>query len=303
MYLLLGDPRDSLCEAVHASLVVGGYEARIVANPLAEPLRFAWRLGTLTSTSLLTWEDGTRVLDTEITGVLVRSPGGIVADGWDPDDLAYIQTETHAALLAWIWSLDCPVINRYPAALWHRPDMPLLFWQPKLAQSGLRALHSLVSNVEREARAFGSVPGEETVYAPLTAEARYRLASDDHWSELAAMLCFGPVHLMQVSMAPHSACVVGPQVVWEGTPPADSDRLEPALTRFAALAGLIFVEITIASTADGIRIAAVDPYPRIEHFGCFARNEIVAGLVRQLTGEFGSRQIRTHDPTARRPAK
>src|ERR1700737_3099354 len=168
MYLLLGDLQDPFCQTIRASLKVMGYEARIVANPLMQPLRFAWRLNTLSSASQLMWEDGTRLLDAEIEGVLVSIPGGIARDGWNPDDLAYVQRETHAALLAWLWSLNCPVVNRYPAALWHRPDVPLLFWQPLLGQCGLRALDSLVSNVEQEIRAFGAVFGDEAIYAPLT---------------------------------------------------------------------------------------------------------------------------------------
>lgn len=291
MFLLLSDPRDPLCQAVRASLDAAGYEARIVANPLAQPMRFAWRLNALSSASQLIWEDGTRLFDAELAGVMVRSTGWIAGDGWNPNDLAYVRSETHAALLAWLWSLDCPVINRYSPLLWHRPDAPLLFWQPWLGQCGLRALDSLVSNVEQEIHAFGAAFGGEAVYAPLTAEARYGLDSDDQWDKLAAMQRLGPIHLTQASAALHSACVVGSGVVWEGTPPTDADRLGPALTRFSTVAGLTFVEITIASAGDGSRVAAVNPYPRVEHFGQSAQREIVAGLIQLLTGEFGAVQI------------
>src|ERR1700751_4676478 len=197
MYLLLGDLQDPLCQAVRASLEVRGYEARIVANLLAQPLRFAWRLNTLSSSSQLMWEDGTRVFDIEIAGVLVRRSGWIPRDGWNPDDLAYVQAETQAALLAWLWSLDCPVVNRYPSALWHLTDAPPLFWQPLLERCGLRALDSLVSNVAQEIHAFRTGFGDEAVYAPLTTEARYRLDSDDQWDKLAAMQRLGPIHLTQ----------------------------------------------------------------------------------------------------------
>jgi hypothetical protein len=216
--------------------------------------------------------------------VLVCIPGWIACDGWYPDDLAYVQRETRAALLAWLWSLNCPVVNRYPAALWHCPDVPLLFWQPWLGQCGLRALDSLVSNVEQEILAFGAVFGNEAVYAPLTAEARYRLDNDDQWDKLAAMQRLGPIYLTQASAALHFACVVGPRVVWEGTPPPNVDRLEPALTRFSAMAGLAFVEITTTFVGDSPRVTAINPYPRIEHFGQSARHEIVTGLVQLLTG-------------------
>ena len=274
--------------SVGESLEARGYEARIIANPMAQPLRFAWRLATHSSASQLIWEDGTHLLDSDIAGVLVRGSGSVTPDGWNQDDLAYVQKETHAALLAWLWSLDCPVINRYPAALWHWPDAPLLFWQPWLKQCGLRLLDSLVSNVEQETRAFGAGLGDDAVYAPLTAEARYRLGCDDHWDKLAAMQRHAPVHLTQAPVAPHSACVVGPRVLWEGTPPTNLDTLEPALARFSTVAGLAFVEITITTLGDGPRVAEVNPYPRVEHFGQSAQREIVASLVQLLTEEFGS---------------
>src|SRR6516165_4213654 len=155
MYLLLNDRDDPLCNAVLASLEEKGCKARAIGNPMLCPIGFAWRFDTSKSTSRLTLEDGINVSDQEIEGVLVRTPGRISAGGWNPPDLEYMQTETEAALLAWLWSLDCPVINRYPAALWYRSNTPLLFWLSRLERHGQRGLPSLISNVEQEARAFG----------------------------------------------------------------------------------------------------------------------------------------------------
>jgi hypothetical protein len=287
MYLLLGDLQDPLCERTRTALEVKGYQARIVTNPMAQPLRFAWRLDDLSSASQLIWADGTRLFDSEIAGVLVRSPGWIASDGWKPEDLAYVQMETRAALLAWLWSLHCPVVNRYPAALWYYLDAPTLFWRPWLEQCELRAPHELISNVEQETRAFGASLSDDAVYAPLTAEGYYLLNTGDRWDKLAAMLRHAPVHLTQASIAQHTACVVGPRVVWEGGPPFDADTLEPALARLAAVAGLAFLEIVITLTNDCVDVAAVYPYPRFERFGLAAQREIVSGLARLLTGDFG----------------
>jgi hypothetical protein len=286
MFLLLGDLGDPVCTAVLASLKARGCEARIVANPILNPLRFTWRFDTLNSASQLTWEDGTRLPNSEIEGVLVRRPADDSSHGWNLDDFAYVQAETHAALLAWLWSLDCPVVNRYPAALWHRLDTPLLFWQPQLERCGLHTLPFLISNVEQETSAFGEVLGNEIVYAPLTIATRYPLDCEGHLTKLAAMLRLGPVHLTQASNALRSACVVGTRVVWDGPEPADADMLEPALSRFAAAAGLVFVEITTTSITHGTRVAAVNPYPCLEHFCQVAQQEVVAGLFQLLTGEF-----------------
>jgi hypothetical protein len=295
MYLLLGDPQDPLCQVIRTSIEVLGHQARIVAKPMAGPLRFAWRLGDPTSNSELIWEDGTCLSDSEISGVLVRRPGSISAEGWNPEDLAYLQAETEAALLAWLWSLKCPVVNRCPPALWYRPDPSLLFWQPWLEQCGLRALNSMISNVEQEIRSFGAGLGREAVYAPLTAEARYGLASDERWNQLVALLRLVPVHLTQAFVAVHSACVVGQHVVWGGRPPPDANTLEPRLTRFSTISGLAFFEIAITPTADDTRVAAVYPYPRLEHFDQAAQREIAVNLVQLLMEGSGCLHAGSHE--------
>lgn len=283
MYLLLGELHDPVCGAVLLSLESRGHSVSNIGNPMCRPMRLAWQFDTLNSASQLTWEDGTHLSHEEIEGVLVRRPGCVPSDGWNSADLGYVQMETHAALLAWLWSLECPVVNRYPAFLWYRRHTPLLFWQLWLERCGLRTLPALISNVEQEARAFGAVLGNQTVYAPLTAAARYRLGCDNDWNKLAIMQTLGPVHLTLTSMDLRLACVVGSRVVWDGNTPPDAEVLEPAFTHFSALVGLTFVEIFTSSAVDGTRVAAVNPYPCLEDFGQAAQHEIVAELVRLLT--------------------
>ena len=291
MYLLLGYPGDPCCLGVRAALEERDYSVRIIANPLAHPSRFAWRLDNERSASQLVWSEEPPVLDEHIAGVLVRSTGWIDPTGWRPDDLAYVQAETQAALLAWLWSLACPVVNRYPPAMWYRVQAPLLSWQPLLRHCGLPALETLITNVEEEARAFGRRLAREgvagTVYGPLTSEARYLVTCDEDWSGLAAMQGFAPVCLTPPHGATRSVCVVGERVIWEGEPPSEVARLEPALRRFARTAGLAFVELALAPTSNGICTIAVEPYPRFERFGDAARRQIVDGIVPLLTAEAG----------------
>ncbi len=289
MFLLLGDPADPLCKGVRGALDALGCPSRILSNPLLRPFRFSWRLDSRRSASRLLPEGEPPLPDGCISGVLVRHAGWLDPAGWSPDDLPYVQAEMQAALLAWLWSLSCPVVNRYPAAIWYCPQAPLLSWYGMLRRSGLPAPETLLTNVAPEALAFRrrlsvrGVPG--AVYGPLTNSARYLLADDADWSRLAALQRCAPVSLASPHSTVRSSCVVGDLVFWNGTPPPEMNVLEPALCRFAAAAGLAFVEVALAATADGPSVVAVEPHPRFEEFDAAARHGIVEGLVRLLTAD------------------
>lgn len=283
MYLLLGDVNSAICAAALELLKVQGFDALVIENPLAIPCRFAWRFGTSDSASWLRWDDGKCISDRDIEGVLVGRPKPMPADGWKPADLRYAEIEYRAALLAWLWSLDCPVINRYPPLLWFHPDTPLLFWQAGLGQCGLYTLPSLISNAEPEIHDFIAGLDGRTAYAPLTYGTRYMLDADFDRDQLATIQNQMPVHLTQAPMASQSACVIGSRVIWDGSPPSEMEKLELALKRFCALPSLDFVEFAIASTAEGARVAAVKAFPGIEKFGLAAQRGIVTALVQLLT--------------------
>jgi hypothetical protein len=95
---------------------------------------------------------------------------------------------------------------------------------------------------------------------------------------------YAPVCLTYPHGAVQLVCVVGQQVVWD-VEPSPQTLLEPALRRFASAAGLAFVELALAPTSRGSGIVAVEPYPRLERFGCAARERIVEGLVNLLTAD------------------
>jgi hypothetical protein len=284
MYLLLGDQKSTICTAMLELLKAEGHNARIIENPLLSPFCFSMRLDTFASASWLTWEDGTHLSDKEIEGVLVGRPGRIPSEGWELAELSYAEQENRAALLAWLWSLECPVVNRYPAAVWYQPDLPLLFWQAQLELSGLSTLPSLITNVEQEADDFVAGLGTESVFAPLTAGVRYPLASNFDPRRLGAIQSRMPVHLTGTSGTPKLACLVGSRVVWDEPAPADVDQLEWCFKRFSALVGLDFLEFAVARTADGPRMAAVHAFPRIENFASTTQHQILLTLIQLLTG-------------------
>jgi hypothetical protein len=291
MHLLLGHPEDPCCASVRSLLEAGGYATRVIANPLEYPFRFAWRLSSEQSVGQLAWDGELPISSEHIAGVLVRSSGWINTSGWEADDLAYVRAETQAALLAWLWSLPCPVVNRYPAALWYRPQVPLLAWQPLLRRCGLPTVETLVTNVELEARDFGSRFAQEgvagTVYGPLTGDQRYLVSDDEDWSGLAALQRTMPVCLFDPHGPAQLACVVGEWVVWEGEPSPAAVDLEPPLRRFAAAAGLACVELALASSSESLSVIAVDPQINFDHFGMAARQRVVEKIVQLLTAEAG----------------
>lgn len=266
-----------------------GYSTRITANPLVHPSRFSWWLDTEQSGSSLAWDEQTPVREDDIAGVLVLSAGWIDPSGWRPADLTYVQAETQAALLAWLWSLACPVVNRYLPAVWYRPQAPLLSWHRLLQRCGLPILETLVTNVEHEAREFGQRLAADgldgAVYAPFTSEARYLVTSEEDWRGLVALQRVTPVCLSAPHGEAQTVCVVGDHVVWDGEPSPESVRLEPGLRSFARAAGLAFVDLTLAPTSKGVCVVAVDTHPRLELFGDAARTEIVDGIVQLLTTE------------------
>lgn len=295
MHLLLGNPEDLCLLGVREALDSRGHPTRIIANPLAHPLRLAWRLDNERSESCIAWPDELPIPDAQITGVLVRSTGWIDPVGWQRDDLIYMQSETQAALLAWLWSLPCPVVNRYPSSLWYRPQLPLLAWQRLLRRCGIPTMETLVTNVESDTRDFrrqlarNGVAG--AVYGPLTSSVRYLLAGDEEWDGLVALQNRAPVCLA----APHGAaqflCLVGGTAVWEGVPSAKAAVLAPALLRFAAAAGLAFVEIALAPVAGDICVIAVEPYPNLGHFENATQRKIVETIADLLTAEAPTHRV------------
>ena len=122
---------------------------------MSAPARLSWWLDTDRSESVFVSNGGPPISDDQLAGVFMLDSGRVDAAGWDSADLGYVQAETHAALLGWLWSLPCPVVNRYPPAIWLRPQAPLLSWHGALHRSGLPTLETMVTSVEREARRFG----------------------------------------------------------------------------------------------------------------------------------------------------
>ena len=159
--------------------------ARIVASPLAPPARFVWRLDGDELTSRLDLDDE----PVDVAGVLVRGTPWVDPAGWAPADHAYMQAEMLAATLAWLTGLPCPVVNRPRRHSGTAARTSLLGWRPLLRRCGLPIPEQLLTNDPAQARAFerrlaaDGVAG--AIYAPLTGESGYLLATEAAWQGLA----------------------------------------------------------------------------------------------------------------------
>jgi hypothetical protein len=283
MYLLLGGQKDEFLTALLEIIRRAGSEAEIAAGPFAQSTQLTWVFDSLRSGVRLILPDGRRVNSDDIEGVVVRRSGGVERSGWNAEDYSFIEAEHQAALIGWLWSLPCPVINRLPAAVWFHRRLPVSFWKPALNLSGLSPIDCMISNVDQDLRAFGQ-ENRGTVYTPLTGDDHYLLEEDISWGQLADLQRYFPVHITAAYTEQHFACVVGQEVIWDtGEQPVLRD-VEPALAQFAIVAGLSIFEIGVSQTTHGLRVTAVDPEPRLAGYCAESRERIIDGLAGLLSG-------------------
>jgi hypothetical protein len=282
MFLLIGTPDDLCCARLIDALRARRHRARLVPNPMAHPARVAWRFDASGSSSTVHWADDEMPHDDNLNGVLVRGTGFIDPAGWETADLGYLHAETQAALLGWLWSLPCPVVNRYPASLWYRPHCSVHAWRPALRRAGLQPPSLVISSVEAGTQAFAAelsaagVPG--AVYVPLTSHAQYLVGNALDWAGVSNLQRRIPVALTYPAGETYLTCVVGESVVWNGECPLAVRALEGALAAFAREAGLTFVEVLVAETAEGLRVVDVNHQPQLQRFTQPAQEQIVERL-------------------------
>ena len=285
MHLILGRPDDSCSTGVLRKLRERGLPARLLADPLAPPTRFAWRLDDTGLENRLALDGLT---PTTISSVLVRDAGWLDPAGWDPADHAYMQAETRAVLLAWLAGLPCPVINRAPAALWYRARMSVLSWRPLLRRVGLRTPETLLTNDSNSARGFarelevGEVGG--AVCTPLTGDAAW-LITGSNWSGLAELQKLAPTCLTEPHGPTQCVCVVGDRIIWDGIAPPGAGALEPRFMRLAQSAGLDLLEIAVAPVRRGLAVVLIEQLVQLDHFQELAREAILDALVDLLAAE------------------
>lgn len=295
MHLVLGHSDDSCCTALLEKLDVAGCEARLIAAPLEAPVRHHLRIDSegTSSTALILGQRSSE----RIESVFVRSSGAIDNAGWEPADQTYMQAEVHAAMLGWLFALDCPVVNRVNAELWYRPRLPLLHWLSRLRACELLVPGMIITNDEAEVDRFRrdvercDVPG--AVFLSL-AQRNSWLVGRGEWEGVLALVPHGPVCLAEPHGPVSLLCIVGRDIIWNREPTPDEVTLSGRLLRFASSAGLEFVEIGLARVQAGIAVVHVEQLPRLERFSEHARSRILDGLIDLLIGAAVRRLAEAH---------
>jgi hypothetical protein len=136
LFFLLSDRGDLLCQDFQQALQRQGYSTRVIED-LFSSASVEWRLQSERSLALCRFQDGETISDRDIHGVLLRKPSFEWSQESPAVDTIYLRAEKEAALLGWIRSLNCPVINRYPAELWFAPIDSLDYWRGRLEPFGL----------------------------------------------------------------------------------------------------------------------------------------------------------------------
>lgn len=291
VYLLIGHDDDLCCREVAGVLRARAARVVVTPEPLAGEMVFSWALEARGTSSSLRLADGGSIGRDDLAGVLVRAQGGPYdVAGWEVDDLVYARMEMLAGLVAWLWALPCPVINRLSPDLWFRPRRSLVEWRPLLRRHGVPAAGALITSDLVAARRHAERWGGRAVYVPLTSGTHYPVTSEGAWAELAKVLARLPVCLLEpyVGEAVY-ACVAGKAVVWDRPGELsgeERDRLEGGLRAMAKELGVGTIEAEMRRTAGEMRCYGIGLYPRLERYDDAGRGAI-AGALAGLLGVSG----------------
>jgi len=136
-----------LCADLVSALRKMDCDATVVDRLFSGSTKFSWQLDSVGSSSVLRLaeqiahiersDDETEISHPEIAGVLVTRPLTVRREAVASDGSSYLDTESDAALLGWIWSLPCRVINLYHPEFWFAPPASIHFWRERLESFGL----------------------------------------------------------------------------------------------------------------------------------------------------------------------
>jgi hypothetical protein len=280
MYLILGEPPPSLARSLLAEFHARGAEILSIMDLISE-VELVWRLDTAFSKFELHLENGRTLGDEQLLGVIALEPS--IGNNSEIKEKEYLRAEKRAALLAWLWSLKCPVVNRIPPILCISPHVPLPLWRPALRRCGLAAVDAILSNLPSELEKFVSELSDECNYVPLSIDQFYRVATSKDFEGLTKLTQFCPIDLRQYSPLTYTACVVDRSIFWNQSVPTVLTDMQDRLIQLAAVTGLSLLEIDVLIAGDTPKVCAINPFPKLDLFrpeSCDAIAKALLGMLR-----------------------
>jgi len=127
--------RGSLCTDLAEGLYKCGFAVRHLPGIYDSSAKVSFRLDTVRSSSSYALDNATSIADSEISGLFVHGNPFTRKNHGESD--SYLSAEKEAAMLGWIWSLRCPVINRYRPEFWFERTESIDYWCGRLDRFGL----------------------------------------------------------------------------------------------------------------------------------------------------------------------
>jgi len=244
-----------LCVDLRQALSKNGSHALWCAQLLNSSAKLVWRFDSRQSSSSVWVDNQTKVSENDIAGVVLRKPLSFSAALAATQSETYLDAERAIALLSWLWSLRCPVINRYRPEFWFEPTESLDFWSGRLERFGLKSAN----------------PGD------ISEESRLREVNSEAGPE----------------KTPYLVAVVGSRIIWDQGAPGRLRFIDDSLIRFTGSIGLTYLEYRIVNSSSGPRVASVEPFPKYDQFCATSRLNIISELVKLLTRSENQRSIGT----------
>jgi hypothetical protein len=282
VYLILGEPTKSLAKPLLARLHAIGAEILSITD-LTSEIEMMWRLDAALSSFELHLPDGRTILQEQLLGVIALAPS--VGDIKSIKEKEYLRAEKRAALLAWIFGLKCPVVNRFRPMFWISPRIPLPLWHRSLTKCGLPVIDEVLSNVPAELKAFAGKFRGDLNYSPLSSEQCYRVATADDFEGLSKLTQFCLINLRHHSPLVYAACIVDRNVFWNQSVPAVLINLQDRLVQFAVTAGLAILEVALLLIGDTPKVCSIEPFPKLERFGPDSCDAIANALLSVLRSD------------------
>jgi hypothetical protein len=263
MYLILGEPPPSLAGSLRTGFDAMDAEILWVTDLISQ-VELVWRLDTSCSTFELHLENGRTLDEEQLLGVVTLAPSN--GDNSEIKEKEYFRAEKRATLLAWLWSLQCPVINRIPPMLCISTHVPLALWRPALGRCGLPAVDSILSNLPSELEKFVSELSGECDYVPLSIKEVYRVATPADFDGLMKLTQFCPVSLTQYGPLTYMACIVKRNVFWNQSGPPVLTTLQDRLMQLTVITGLSFLEVGVVVAGGTPSVFSINPFPELDQF-------------------------------------